>query len=121
MVLLDREVIFQLILNRLYYSESAYREIIVLLFNSLSENREGFTQREYEGAREARQAMNQLGFLSEWDFESMERLNIIVNCPVNLIFGPDITLLQGTLVRHKPASVVMDYVEIPREILNSRK
>ena len=66
-----------------------------------------------------------MGFLSERDFEKMARLNMIVNCPVTfdnvkkakLVFCPDITLLKGKSVRRKPASVVTDYVEIPREIL----
>ena len=47
--------------------------------------------------------MHLLGFLSEWDFENMVRLNIMVNCSVTcddvknakLIFGPDITLEKG--------------------------
>ena len=54
---------------------------------------------------------------------------MIVNCPVTfsdvknakLIFGPDITSLKGKSVRRKPDSVITDYVEIPREILDSRK
>ena len=59
----------------------------------------------------------------------MVRLNMIVNCPVTfdnvkntkLIFGPDITSLKEKLFRRKPASVVTDYIDIPREILESRK
>ena len=66
--------------------------------------------------------MNLLGFLSEWYFYNTVRSNMIINCPVTftyvknakLIFGPDITLLKVKLVTRKPASVVTDYVEIPR-------
>ena len=69
------------------------------------------------------------GFQSERDFENMVRSNMIVNCPVTfsdvknakLIFGPDITSSKGKSVRRKPASIVTDYVGIPREILESRK
>ena len=101
----------------------------MLLLNTVSENREIFTQREYKGEREAQRAMQLLGFLLERDFENMLRSNIIVNCPVTfsdiknakLIFGPDITSLKGKSVSSKPASVVTDYVDIPREILESRK
>ena len=93
------------------------------------ENQEGFTWREYEGSREALRAMHLLGFPLERDFENMVRSKIIVNCPVafsdvnnaKLIFGPDITSLKGKPVRCKPASVIRDYVEIPREILDLRK
>ena len=101
----------------------------MLLMNTVSENREGFTWREYEGAQEARRAIHLLGFLLDRDLENMVRSNIIVNCPVTfsdvkntkLIFGPDITSLKGKLVRRKPDSVVTDYVEIPSEILESCK
>ena len=65
MVLLDREVRFQLSPNGLYYFDAVEREDSVLLLNTLSENQEGFTRREYEGDREKRRAMHLLGFLSE--------------------------------------------------------
>ena len=45
MVLPDREVIFQLSPNGLYYFDAADRENIVLILNTVSENREGFTRR----------------------------------------------------------------------------
>ena len=59
----------------------------------------------------------------------MLRSNMIVNCPVTfddvkndrLIFFLDVTLFKGKLVRRKPASIVTNYVEIPRYILESRK
>ena len=59
----------------------------------------------------------------------MVRSNKIVNCPVTfddvknakLVFGPDSTSLKGKSVRRKPARVVTDYVDIPKEIRESRK
>ena len=73
--------------------------------------------------------MHLLGFRSDKDFENMVPSNMIVNCPVTfsdvknakLIFGPDITSLKGKSVRRNPYSVVKDYVEISREILESCK
>ena len=129
MVLQDREVKFQLIPNAQYYFDAMNRENSVLLINTVSENQEGFTKRVYKGALEAWQAIHLLGFLSEHYFENMVRLNMIINCPVTfddvknakLIFVPGITSLKGKSVRHKPDSVVRDYVEILREILESRK
>ena len=58
----------------------------------------------------------------------MVRSSMIFKCPVTfdnvknakLVFGPDITSLKDKSVRPKPDSVVTDYVEIPREILESR-
>ena len=73
--------------------------------------------------------MDLLGCPPERDFENMVRLNTIVNYPVTfddvknakLVFGHDMTSLKGKSVRHKPYSIVTDYVEIHREILESRK
>ena len=64
MVLPDREVRFQLSPNGLYYFDSVDRENSVLILNTMSENREGFTRREYKGDREARRAMHLLRFPS---------------------------------------------------------
>ena len=50
MVLPDREVRFQLIPNRVYYFDAADRGNSFLLLNTVSENREGFMRREFEGA-----------------------------------------------------------------------
>ena len=65
----------------------------------------------------------------ERDFGNMVCSNMIGNFPVTfddvenakLVFGPDVTLLKGKSVRRNPASVITDYVEIPRKILDSRK
>ena len=54
---------------------------------------------------------------------------MISNCPVTFqdvknykpMFGPDFTLLKRKSVRRKQASVVIDYFEIPQEIINSRR
>ena len=129
MVLPDTEGIFQLSPNRLYYFDPTDWENSVLLLNTVSENREGFTQREYKSPWKVQRAMQLLGFPSERDFENMVRSNMIVNFPVTfsdvknakLIFGPDIISLKGKSVRRKLDSVVTDYVDIPREILKSRK
>ena len=72
--------------------------------------------------------MHLLGFPSERDFDNIVRFNMIVNFSVTfddvknakLVFGPDITSFKGKSVRRKPASHT-DYVEISREILESRK
>ena len=57
----------------------------------------------------------------------MVRSNMMHHFPVTLqdvknsklIFGPDATSLKGKSASCKPASVVTDYVKIPREILES--
>ena len=82
MVLLNREVRFQLSPNRLYCFDVTDQENIVLLINTVSENRERFTRWQYEGAREARRVIHLLGFTSDRDFGNMVRSNMILNCPV---------------------------------------
>ena len=46
MVLLDREVRFQLNPNRLYHFDNSDRENSVLMLNIVLENRGGFTRRD---------------------------------------------------------------------------
>ena len=99
MVLPDREVRFQISPYGLYYFDAADRENIVLLLNIMSDYQEGFTQREYEGNREARRAMHLLGFILEWDFENMVRSNMIVNCPITF---DDVKTLNLFLVLISP-------------------
>ena len=125
----DREARFQLSPNGLYYFDAVDRENILLLLNTVSDIQEGFKRREYEGGREAQRDMYMLGFPLEQDFENMVRSKMFVNCPITfsdvknakLIFGPDITSLKGKSVRCKTDIVVTDFVDIPREILESRK
>ena len=129
MVLPDREVRFQLSPNGLYYFDAMDRESSVLLLNTVSDNHGGFTWREYEGAQEMQREMRLLGFPLERCFKNMVRSNMIVNCSVTfddvkhakLIFGHDVTSLKGKSVMRKPDSVVTDYIDIPREILELRR
>ena len=99
MVLPDRELRFHIIPNGLYHFDFADRENIVLLINTLLENREGFTQKEYEGDREARRAMHLLGFPSDQDFDNMVRSNMIVNCPITFA---DVKMLKLFFVLISP-------------------
>ena len=82
MVLPDRELRFQISPNGIYYLDAADRENSVLLLNIVLENWEGFTQRDYKGAREAQQAMHLMGLPSEWEFYNMLCSNMFVNFPV---------------------------------------
>jgi hypothetical protein len=52
--------------------------------------------------------------------------NMIKNCPVtpsdiantNKILGPDLVTLKGKTVRQTPPLVMMDYVQIPQDIVS---
>ena len=101
----------------------------MFLLNAVAYNSKRFTRQGYYGAREARQEMELLGFPSERDFGNMVRSTMIVNCPVTfedvnnakVFFGHNFTSLKGRSSRRKPSSVVTNYVEIPREILDFHK
>jgi hypothetical protein len=88
-------------------------------------NMEGFTKREVEEARKAREAQAMLGHPTDRDFLGMVRGGMISNCPVTAnavknahqIFGPELAGVRGRTVRRPPESVTTDYVQIPRVIL----
>ena len=102
MVMPTRDIIFQLSANRLYYHDTSDRAGNVLLLNTVEQNREGFTDREFQGANSARRALHLLGHPSERDLGDMIRTNMIVNFPVTFkddtnakkIFGPDVLSLK---------------------------
>ena len=124
MMLPWREVVFNVSTNGLYYHDTVDRAIV--LFKTVTENNEGFTLREYEGAKAARRALGLVGYPSERDFTNMVSSNMIVNFPVtprdiknaNKIFGPNAPFMKGKSVRRLPEAVVSNYFEIPEEILS---
>jgi len=67
----------------------------------------GFTKREVEEARKAREAQAMLGHPTDRDFLGMVRGGMISNCPVTAnavknphqIFGPDLAGIRGRTVR----------------------
>ncbi len=77
-------------------------------------------------ATAARRFMGMIGSPSERDFQGLVRLNLLKDCPVtntdiinaHTIFGPDFANIRGKKVRNKPERVRMDYVDVPREIIN---
>ena len=124
MMLPWREVVFNVSTNGLYYHDTVDRAIV--LVKTVTENNEGFTLREYEGAKAARRALGLVGYPSERDSTNMVSSNMIVNFPVtprdiknaNKIFGPNAPFMKGKSVRRLPEAVVSNYFEIPEEILS---
>ena len=95
-----------------------------LLVSSVSENKKGYTQRQFENAKRARTLYHAVGCPTLENFKSILNQNIIQNCPVTVedvniaesIFGPDMGTLKGKTVRRKPPIVKSDLVEIPPEL-----
>jgi hypothetical protein len=96
---------------------------------TVRENYEGYTTREVLKAKEAHRAQGLIGNPSEGDYTAMVRGNVICNCPIapdditNLraIFRPNLASIRGKTAWRTPAPVVVDYVDIPRSIVQSSK
>ena len=107
--------------------ESANEECMMV--TTVRGNLEGHTRHEIEKANEARRLQGMIGNPTEREFEGMVREKLIANCPVtvqdvhnaNRIFGPDLANLRGKTTRTKPDHVRVDYVEIPRDIIDMHK
>ena len=95
-----------------------------MLVSTVEENKEGFTNREVDDAKQMRQTLGLIGYQSGQDYKDMVRSSMIMNCPTttrdiendNTIFGRNVHTLKGITVRKQPGSVISDYMEIPEEI-----
>jgi hypothetical protein len=57
----------------------------ITMVNIAKENHEGFTNREFDRAKQACRALALRGYPSPKDFKKMVRSNMIDNCPVSKI------------------------------------
>ncbi len=70
-----------------------------------------------------------IGNPTERELVGLVHEKLIANCPVtvqdvhnaNRIFGPDLANLRGKMTRKQPEHVRVDYVEIPRNLVNMHK
>ena len=96
---------------------------------SIAENRKGYTQRQFERAKVARNLYHIVGTPTIENYKALLRMNIIKNCPVTVeditiaekIFGPDMSSLKGKSTRRKPKPVREDLIEIPRELIEQHR
>ena len=127
----NKTVRFERIGNNLYVYKPRNKTIPqrIQLLNTVNENKSFYTQRQFERAKRARDLYHALGTPSINDFKSILRMNMITNNPVTTddikiaekIFGPDIGAIKGKTTRRKPAPVVNDYVEIPKELISTQR
>ena len=97
--------------------------------NTVSGNKEGFTQRQIKGAEVARTLYATLSYPSWKDFKWVIRSNQIKDCPVTVqdvdialkIWGKNIAALKGKTTRSKPNPVAKDFVKVPVELLKLHK
>jgi hypothetical protein len=99
------------------------------MVTTIKSNQEGRTNREFEKAKAARRALGLVGYPSPRDFKNMVRSNMIKNCSVtptdinnaHKLLGDGIATLRWKTVGNTPDTVVADYVEIPKEIIDMNK
>jgi hypothetical protein len=97
--------------------------------NTVSGNKEGYTQRQLKGAESARVLYAKLGYPSQKDFKWVIQSNQINNCPVTVhdveaahnIWGKNIAALKGKTTRSKTIHVARDFVKVPKGILKLHK
>jgi hypothetical protein len=122
-----KQIVFQQSGSGLYYHDTIDRAVVMV--NTVGHNREGFTNRAYNKAKQARRAIGIVGYPSEKDFRNMVSSNMITNCPVtptdinaaNNICGPNIASIKGKTVRVAQEPVLTSYVKVPQEILDLNK
>ena len=91
----------------------------------MAENKEGFTPKQIDDARKARELYHIVGAPNIEKFKIMLRMNQIRNCPITTqdvdraatIYGADVSTLKGKSTRRQPPKVVTDIVEIPPELI----
>jgi hypothetical protein len=121
------EILFQQSDSGLYYHNTT--DCAMVMVNTVGKNREGFTNRAYNRAKQARRALGMVGYPSEKDFRNMVSSNMITNCPVaptdinadNKIFGPNVASLKVKTVRVTQYPVLTSYVKVPQEIVDINK
>jgi hypothetical protein len=109
----------------LHYHDFNNREVSFI--QMVNENEQGYSQRQLEQARLAKDLYAKVGHSSQTDFKAMVAGGMILNCPVTVedvtrahkIYSPSIAALKGKTVRRSPEAVVTDLIKIPKAILQA--
>jgi hypothetical protein len=99
------------------------------LINTVKENRVGYTQRQFEQAKRARELYHIVGTPTIESFKALIKMNAIKNCPVTTedvnnakkIFGTNMLSLRGKSTRRKSTPVREDGIEIPEELISQNR
>eukprot|EP00804_Cyclotella_cryptica_P011815 CCRYP_021222-RA/>CCRYP_021222-RA protein AED:0.36 eAED:-0.92 QI:0/-1/0/1/-1/1/1/0/432 len=102
----------------------------VAMIQTVRKNFEGYTKRQVEGAKQARDMQAMMAHPSDSAMKHMvSQTNAVKNCPVTVtditnaraIFGPDRAGVRGKTVRQRPAVVRPEYVGIPAALFERIK
>ena len=96
---------------------------------TVEKNKEGFTKRQVERANKARSGYHMMGAIDPKLFKLAIRGNFFKNCPITeadidvaeKIYGPSASTFKGKTKRKTPQAVVDDWIEIPKELLESNE
>ena len=107
--------------------KQAYHEMNLL--NSVAENQQHYTGRQLAKAKLARKLYHNIGTPSVRDFKAIIQMNAITNCPVTVediniaekVYGLDIGSLKGKTIQTKLLPQTKDYVEIPKELIETQQ
>ena len=95
----------------------------VNMIETVEENMQGFSKRQIERAKVARNLYETIGFPSINDYKKIVKMNGIRNCPVTIddinnmekIFGTNIYTLKGKVTGQTHGGV-KDYIDVPKEL-----
>ena len=110
---------FRMHRSRLHYCDPCNKHC--LFINTVSGNKEGYTQRQVKSAEFARTLYAKLCYPSCKDFKCVIRSNQIKDCPVTVedvdvflkIWGKNIPKLKVKTTQSKPYTLARDSVKIP--------
>jgi hypothetical protein len=110
-------------------TQTAINKDHTMLVETVCGNFGEFTKNKVFRAKQAQRAQAMMGNLSKKDYKGVVSNHIIPNCPINVnnstnsraIHGPALAIVRGKTVQQAPAPVVMDYVEVPRSLVEQNK
>ena len=95
------------------------------VIETVAENKTGFTERQFQRAKAARELYHNVGSPTVDNFKALLKMNVIKNCPVTVadvnaaekIFGPALSTLKGKPTKQSPKPVIRDKIELPDDIV----
>jgi hypothetical protein len=121
------DIHFRMHADGLHYHDTNNRELTMV--STVKSESEGFSKRQLEQAKTARDLQAKVGNPSIQDLKAIIQSNLIVNCPITAedidraekIYGPSVPILKGKTTRQAPTTVVSDYMTVPPQILSANK